>query len=317
MSDNVGIVADQTEKLPAIIPAEDFIHFSLEDLAERINTSYYGTVLKVRRLAIDVAQIGAYLSAVKVKCGHGNWLPWLAENCPDITRWTARRYMDLYRQAASNGALMHHLTPTEAYRKLLKASRPEPDLTPVEPPNLDQLPQNKYHTLVVDPPWEMQKIETDKNPSQYGFDYHTMTNQEIADFPVVPHLAAEDSHLYLWATHKHLPAAFGIAEAWGFRYECLLTWRKDAGFVPFSWMRSTEFALFCRRGSLQLSKLGKRLDLEARRSGHSRKPDQFYDLVKEVSPEPRIDVFSRQSRCGFEAWGNEVGKYDIPAGVEV
>ena len=27
---------------------------------------------------------------------------------------------------------------TEAYRKLLKALRPEPDLTPVEPPDLDQ-----------------------------------------------------------------------------------------------------------------------------------------------------------------------------------
>jgi N6-adenosine-specific RNA methylase IME4 len=74
-------------------------------------------------------------------------------------------------------------------------------------------------------------------------------------------------------------------------------------------MRTTEFALFCRRGSLDLMKLGKRLDFEAKRREHSRKPDEFYDLIAEVSPAPRIDIFSREDRDGFDSWGNEVGRF--------
>ena len=42
---------------------------------------------------------------------------------------------------------------------------------------------------------------------------------------------------------------------------------------------------------------------------HSSKPDSFYDLVREVSPEPRIDIFSRELREGFEQYGNETTKF--------
>ena len=42
---------------------------------------------------------------------------------------------------------------------------------------------------------------------------------------------------------------------------------------------------------------------------HSRKPDEFYDLVREVSPGPRIDVFSREKREGFDQWGNEEDEF--------
>jgi N6-adenosine-specific RNA methylase IME4 len=40
---------------------------------------------------------------------------------------------------------------------------------------------------------------------------------------------------------------------------------------------------------------------------HSRKPDEFYDLIRRVSPGPRLDMFSREKRDGFEQHGNEIG----------
>jgi hypothetical protein len=45
---------------------------------------------------------------------------------------------------------------------------------------------------------------------------------------------------------------------------------------------------------------------------HSRKPDEFYDLVLSHTPQAigRADLFSRQTRPGFEGWGNEHGKFD-------
>ena len=39
------------------------------------------------------------------------------------------------------------------------------------------------------------------------------------------------------------------------------------------------------------------------------KPDKFYNLVKEVSPEPRIDMFSREKREGFAQYGNELDRF--------
>jgi len=136
-----------------------------------------------------------------------------------------------------------------------------------------------------------------------------MSLDEIKAFPL-RQLAFEDGcHVYLWTTQKFLPFAFSVFDAWGVRYECLLTWVKNVGFTPYSWMYSTEHCLFGRIGSQPLLKMGKRLDFSAKVREHSRKPDEFYSLVAEVSPEPRIDVFSREKREGFEQWGNELNKF--------
>ncbi len=171
-----------------------------------------------------------------------------------------------------------------------------------------EIPNGKYSCIVVDPPWSMEKIERDERPNQVGFDYPTMNEEELKAFPL-PEIAADDCHLYLWTTHKHLPLALHLAEHWGFKYQCLMTWAKNVGFTPFSWMYSTEHILFCRRGNLPLEKLGLRLDFSAKVREHSRKPDEFYEIVRQVSPGPRIDVFSRESREGFDQWGNEAGKF--------
>jgi N6-adenosine-specific RNA methylase IME4 len=170
------------------------------------------------------------------------------------------------------------------------------------------IPEGKYRCLVIDPPWPMEKIERDERPKQVGFDYPTMTESELAAFPL-PEYAAPDCHLYLWTTHKFLPMALRLAEHWGFRYQCLLTWVKNVGFTPFSWMYSTEHALFCRTGNLPLRALGKRLDFAAPVREHSRKPEAFYDLVRAVSPGPRLDIFSREHHAGFAQYGNEVEKF--------
>ena len=171
------------------------------------------------------------------------------------------------------------------------------------------IPQGQYRTIVIDPPWPMDLILRDKRPNQYDLDYPIMSIDEIKAFPLNKITFEDGSHVYLWATQRFLPIAFDVFEAWGVKYECLLTWVKNVGFTPYSWMYSTEHCLFGRIGHLPLLKLGKRLDFQADVKGHSRKPDEFYKLVSEVSPEPRIDIFSREKHKGFEQYGNETGKY--------
>lgn len=172
--------------------------------------------------------------------------------------------------------------------------------------NIDKL----YRTIVIDPPWPIEKILRDKMPNQSTFDYPTMEVGEIKALPV--RQAAEESgcHIYLWTTQKYLPIAYELFQDWGVEYQCLLTWVKDLGFTPFSFMYTTEHCLFGRYGTLPLLKVGKRLEIQAKRREHSRKPDEFYDLVREVSPEPRLDWFSRESRDGFDQYGNEVNKFN-------
>ena len=34
-------------------------------------------------------------------------------------------------------------------------------------------PQGKYRTIVIDPPWDMEKIQRDLAPNQVDFDYPT------------------------------------------------------------------------------------------------------------------------------------------------
>lgn len=189
-------------------------------------------------------------------------------------------------------------------RKLEARERtPEPVDEPIPPPD------GKYQCIVIDPPWPMQKIERDERPNQgRTLDYPVMSLEDIADERHVPvrTLAADDCHIYLWVTHKFLPAGLNLLEEWGFRYQCVMTWRKNVGITPFSWMYDTEHVLFGRKGNLKLQQLGLRLSFEAPVRGHSVKPDVFYERVIQASPGPRVEMFSRTVREGFVPWGNEV-----------
>jgi len=164
----------------------------------------------------------------------------------------------------------------------------------------------QFRTLVIDPPWPTQKILRDVRPNQDVFDYPTMTIDEIRKLPIADLAYPDGCHVYLWTTHKYLPVSFGLFKSWGVRYQCLMTWHKNVGPTPFSWMYDTEHVLFGRIGTLKLLRMGLRLGFEARVNGHSVKPDVFYERVIEASPMPRLELFARQERDGFKAWGNEV-----------
>ena len=45
--------------------------------------------------------------------------------------------------------------------------------------------------------------------------------------------------------------------------------------------------------------------VQSRKREHSRKPDEQYKLIEECSWGPRIELFSRGKRKGWEVWGNQ------------
>ncbi len=170
-------------------------------------------------------------------------------------------------------------------------------------------PEGTYRCIVIDPPWPIEKIQRDQRPAQIAVDYPTMTLDELSKLPVQDLTDGSGAHVYLWTTHKHLPNALSLCEIWGVRYQCVLTWVKNVGFTPFSWMYSTEHVLFGRVGGLDLTRKGLRLDFAAKVREHSRKPEEFYERVRQASPGPRLEMFAREEHEGFTAWGNETGRF--------
>jgi N6-adenosine-specific RNA methylase IME4 len=173
------------------------------------------------------------------------------------------------------------------------------------------IPPGKYGCIVIDPPWPMQKIEREVRPNQYGFDYPTMTEDELLDYAEVDAKAADDCHLFCWTTQKFLPLALRLVSIWGFDYVCAFVWHKPGGFQPVGLPQfNCEFALYGRRGTPRFADTADfSTCFAARRRQHSRKPDAFYDMIRRVTNGPRIDMFSREAHEGFAQHGNEIEKF--------
>lgn len=162
-----------------------------------------------------------------------------------------------------------------------------------------------YSTIVADPPWSYARSEGVQGA--ISEQYSTLSQADIAALPV-SELAADDAHLYLWATTPKLwdrPHPAEIAGAWGFTYKTLITWVKGER-VGLGWYYrvDTEHCLFCTRGSAPIpAALRASNVLWSPRGAHSAKPDAFGDLVEQVSPAPRVELFCRRPRFGWDSWG--------------
>jgi len=170
----------------------------------------------------------------------------------------------------------------------------------------------KYKTIVVDPPWKYGKwcAPTNRPPQEYDLPYEAMTVEQIKGLPVAG-IAAENCDLYLWGTQKYLPSSFEVLKAWGFKYCQILTWCKTPRgtgqgglFCP-----TTEFLILARRGKMPVGKT--RIDstwwnIKREHNAHSKKPEFFQDMIEQQSDAPRIELFARRERIGWDVWGDEV-----------
>ena len=175
--------------------------------------------------------------------------------------------------------------------------------------------QKKYKTILADPPWKYgtwgkASIPRSKNhiPQDEPMPYPTMSIEEIKDLDVKS-LADKDCELYLWTTQKYLPQSFEVLESWGFKYCQILTWCKNpmgkgqgGVFCP-----TTEFLILARKGKMPKVK---RIDTTwwniKRTNVHSKKPKFFQEIIEKVSLAPRIELFAREKRQGWDCFGNEV-----------
>lgn len=195
-------------------------------------------------------------------------------------------------------------------------------------PNTPALPVGEFSLVVIDPPWKYDLRDND--PTHRGrCPYPPMTNAEIMSMPIGS--LVDNGYLLMWSTNNHLPIAFRCLEHWGFIYKSIHTWVKiPKGVDPNSeeWRIRFSTGHYGRNATEQLlvAVKGKvpswtALDIKdvptvlyaPRTSHHSEKPEQFYTLAERLHRAmqgkdlmgDRIELFSRQSRPGWQVWGAE------------
>ncbi len=176
-----------------------------------------------------------------------------------------------------------------------------------------------YSTILADPPWQFQNRTGKVAPEHRRLNrYGTMTLDDIKELPVAS-VAETTCHLYLWVPNALLPEGIDVLRAWGFTYKTNFIWhkiRKDGGpdgrGVGFYFRNTTEIVLFGVRGkNARTLAPGRRQVniLKTQKREHSRKPDEFYEIVEACSPGPYLELFARGGRPGWDVWGNQADSY--------
>jgi N6-adenosine-specific RNA methylase IME4 len=180
-----------------------------------------------------------------------------------------------------------------------------------------------------DPPWWFRSNST-ANPGRNAMrHYRCLSLSDIASLPVKS-VVAQNAFAFLrvpgpfLAIGAHMP----ILRGWGFEPTAMgFTWLKvkvnasslfilcDDIFTGtgLTTRKNCEFVVIGKRGNPKRIGADVREAILAPMREPSRKPDEIYRRVERYCTGPRLDLFARETRPGWQGWGDELGKFDAPA----
>jgi N6-adenosine-specific RNA methylase IME4 len=190
--------------------------------------------------------------------------------------------------------------------------------------------RNGYRCLLIDPPTRF--VAGTKGRPQH---YERMTDIDIASLPVADLLHPEGAWIFLWVTSPKLyapprsksqRAPDDVVRAWGARYSGrAFVWVKTKAKATksiincendlhvgmgFTTRKNAEDCLLFRTGMPQRLARDVREVIVSPVRQHSRKPDEAIARIERFCPGPRVELFAREIREGWHAWGDEIGKFN-------
>lgn len=190
------------------------------------------------------------------------------------------------------------------------------------PPSGIVFPSQQFKLIACDPPWPYKLRDKDRT-HRNRISYPPMKTEQIMALPVAGLCDPKGCTLYLWTTNNHMREAYRCLDAWGFEAKTICTWEKmtNDGTKPRigvgHYLRNcTEHFIVATKGkpgsASHRGTLGNHSTiLHAPRREHSRKPDEFFNLVDELHPgDSKIELFARESRPDWTAWGLESALFD-------
>jgi len=181
----------------------------------------------------------------------------------------------------------------------------------------------KYNIIYADPPWEYVKLNFYQKKGVNNKVYDRMKIEDIKQLKI-GEIAEDNSLLFLWVTNPMLKKGLEVMQSWGFEFTT----------IAFVWVKTyksgKEITGMGRytRSCVELCLLGKRGIGVKRKDtnvpqivysnlqNHSKKPEEIRDRIFRLFDDvPRIELFAREKKEGWDVWGNEV-KSDIQLNSE-
>lgn len=170
------------------------------------------------------------------------------------------------------------------------------------------MPEGPFRVIVADPPWHYGKRVNDAT-HRGDLPYPSMTTEAICALPVES-VAHDDAILWLWTTNAHMRDAYDVIAAWGFEPKTILTWVKNRIGLG-DWLRGqTEHCILAVRGKPVVTLTNQTTVIHGPVREHSRKPDEFYEMVEALCPGSKVEMFCRTPRDGWARWGAETEKFE-------
>lgn len=181
------------------------------------------------------------------------------------------------------------------------------------------LPPGPYACLLSDPPWSFKTFSAKGHAKSAHAQYGCMSRADLNALPV-QEIAAKDSVMFMWATFPMLPDAVALMAAWGFTYKTGGAWAKQsktgakwAFGTGYIFRSAAELLLVGTRGKPEWTSRSERNLWAAPVREHSRKPDCVHETIERLTVGPRLELFAREARPGWDVWGNQTDKFSEAA----
>jgi N6-adenosine-specific RNA methylase IME4 len=196
----------------------------------------------------------------------------------------------------------------------------------VSAPLFAPLPPGPFGAVHIDLPLKFAS-NSDARPGRNARrHYRCHPPAAFAELPVKS-ILAKHAWAFAWAPGPFLPDVIKLIDGWGLEYCGFgFTWIKLNPRASSLFFTARDFHFGLGHGTRRnaevclLAKTGKPKRLSAKvpeliiapRREHSRKPNEAFERIEKFCAGPYLDLFGRESRPGWCAFGDEAAKFDNP-----